>query len=143
MEKLIYPAIFEPDHEEGGYCVYFPDLPGCATEGDTLEDAFDMAKEAMSGWLASYLEDHPAPKATELNEVINKLGSGEYDDDDYRFNRSSLILLVEAGHGILSQIQKKAVRVNTSIPAWMKTEADRRGINISKVLQNALINEFV
>lgn len=35
----------------GGYLVEFPDLPGCLTEGKTLEDALRNAREALSGWL--------------------------------------------------------------------------------------------
>jgi antitoxin HicB len=46
-----YPAIFHPD--EKGYWVEFPDLPGCVTEGETLEDAKEMAKEALSAMLES------------------------------------------------------------------------------------------
>lgn len=38
MDRYIYPAIFDPC-EEGGYSVTFPDLPGCITEGDTVEEA--------------------------------------------------------------------------------------------------------
>ena len=53
--KFIYPAVFEPE-EVGGYSVSFPDLPGCFTEGDTLEDAFDMARDALGLYLA-VLED--------------------------------------------------------------------------------------
>ncbi len=46
-----YPAIFHPD--EKGYWVEFPDLPVCVTEGDTLEEAKEMAKEALSAILES------------------------------------------------------------------------------------------
>jgi antitoxin HicB len=46
-----YPAIFHPD--EKGYWVEFPDLPGCVTEGETLEEAKEMAKEALSAMLES------------------------------------------------------------------------------------------
>ena len=37
--------------EEGGYAVSVPDLPGCVSEGDTFEEALEMIKDAMSGWL--------------------------------------------------------------------------------------------
>ena len=47
MSKYVYPAIFtsEPD---GGYSVYFPDLEGCYTCGDTLADALFMAEDALA-----------------------------------------------------------------------------------------------
>ncbi|GHV39707.1 hypothetical protein AGMMS50268_34150 [Spirochaetia bacterium] len=47
-----YPAKFEKA-EDGGYVVEFIDIPSCVTEGDTLEEARLMAKEALSGVLAS------------------------------------------------------------------------------------------
>jgi len=49
---LKYPAIFHPE-ENCGFFVEFPDLDGCVTEGDNLEEAKAMAKEALDGWLAS------------------------------------------------------------------------------------------
>ena len=53
MSKYVYPAIFtsEPD---GGYSVYFPDLEGCYTCGDTLADALFMAEDALALILYGY-----------------------------------------------------------------------------------------
>ena len=42
MARYLYPAVFDPN-ENGGYTVTFPDLPGCVTEGDTLDEALQMA----------------------------------------------------------------------------------------------------
>lgn len=42
--KLVYPAIFEK--EDKGYSVTFPDLLGCCTQGDTLEETIGMAEDA-------------------------------------------------------------------------------------------------
>lgn len=52
-KHMFYPAIFHKD--EQGYWVEFPDLPGCNTQGDTIEEAYKMAKEA----LALYLDGAP------------------------------------------------------------------------------------
>lgn len=41
----------------GGYTVEFPDLPGCITEGRNLEEAFEMATDAASGWVLEELEE--------------------------------------------------------------------------------------
>lgn len=57
---LKYTAIFEPA-EEGGYVVYVPALPGCVTEGDSLEEAVKMVKDAITVYIAS-LKKH--------NEVV-------------------------------------------------------------------------
>ena len=57
MSNYVYPAIFtsEPD---GGYSVYFPDLEGCYTCGDTLADALFMAEDALALILYGYEKDH-------------------------------------------------------------------------------------
>ena len=54
MKKKIlqYDAVFEKE-EDGGYSVWIPDLPGCASQGDNLEEAISNIKEAME----LYLED--------------------------------------------------------------------------------------
>lgn len=54
-KKICYPAVFYKG--EDGYAVVFPDLPGCVTQGDTLEEATEMAVDAASGWVAIMLED--------------------------------------------------------------------------------------
>jgi predicted RNase H-like HicB family nuclease len=45
-----FTAVFEPV-KEGGYVVYVPALPGCATQGETFEEAQEMAKDAIEGYL--------------------------------------------------------------------------------------------
>jgi predicted RNase H-like HicB family nuclease len=43
-----YSVLLLPDPDEGGYTVLVPALPGCITEGDTLEEALDNVREAIS-----------------------------------------------------------------------------------------------
>jgi antitoxin HicB len=50
---IAYPAHFEYDEEEKVYDVRFPDLPGCFTYGETIDEAKAMAKEALTGYLQS------------------------------------------------------------------------------------------
>lgn len=48
--------------------VEFPDLPGCLTEGETLEDAKVNAREALTGYLASVFErEYRIPDPTKIN----------------------------------------------------------------------------
>ena len=47
MQNLTYFAVFEPS-TDGSYSIYFPDLPGCISVGDNLEEAARMAAEAAS-----------------------------------------------------------------------------------------------
>ena len=49
-EEYTYTVLFEPA-EEGGYVVTVPALPGCVTQGDTLEEAREMATDAILGYL--------------------------------------------------------------------------------------------
>jgi antitoxin HicB len=51
-----FTMLFEPA-EEGGYVVTCPALPGLVTEGDTMEDARQMAEDALRRYLESLLED--------------------------------------------------------------------------------------
>ena len=56
--KYVYPAVFHP-FEDGsnGYMVTFPDIPGCLTEGFSLEEAISMAHSALREMM-TYYEDH-------------------------------------------------------------------------------------
>ena len=61
---LPYKMEVEQDTYEGGYVVSFPDLPGCITCADTLEEAVAAAQDAKAEWIAAALEeciDIPCP----------------------------------------------------------------------------------
>lgn len=55
--SLPYKMEIREDPYEGGYVVSFPDLPGCITCADTLEEALEMAEDAKRAWMTSALED--------------------------------------------------------------------------------------
>jgi predicted RNase H-like HicB family nuclease len=52
---LNYPITFYPE-TDGGYTVAIKDLPGCISQGDTLEEAFINIQEAKQGWIETALE---------------------------------------------------------------------------------------
>ena len=52
QSSLEYQAVFQEEND-GGYSVWVPDLPGCASQGETLEEALENIKEAIE----LYLED--------------------------------------------------------------------------------------
>ncbi len=54
--KLPYRMEITEDTEEGGYLISFPDLPGCLTCGDTIEDALSGVEDAKRTWFAAALE---------------------------------------------------------------------------------------
>ena len=60
---LPYRLEIVEDQEEGGYVVSYPDLPGCITCGDTIEDAMNNAKDAKKAWIEASLEE-----GIEINE---------------------------------------------------------------------------
>lgn len=62
-----YPFTIRPlaDDEGGGYLIEFPDLPGCMSDGATIEEAITHGVDAMRGWIeAMRAEGHPIPAAT-------------------------------------------------------------------------------
>jgi predicted RNase H-like HicB family nuclease len=79
-----YPAIIEGD-PQSGYSVFFPDLPGCTSGGDTLQAAALNAEEALAGHVAlmiaggepvpvpSSLDDLPCPIEPDVVEVSRLL----------------------------------------------------------------------
>jgi predicted RNase H-like HicB family nuclease len=52
MKNQKYSIILTPE-DDGGYSVAVPELPGCFTQGETLDKAIDMAKEAIILYLES------------------------------------------------------------------------------------------
>ena len=66
-----YTIILHPDSEEGGYTVTVPALPGCVTQGETLEEAIAMAKDAIRLHIDSLLADgEPVPEEHEHPQAI-------------------------------------------------------------------------
>lgn len=74
MKEYKYTVIFEPA-EEGGYVVHVPALPGCYTQGETLEDAKEKAREAIACYLESLVKDGlPIPKdLKDVRPLVEKL----------------------------------------------------------------------
>ena len=55
--SLPYRVEVLPDREEGGFVLHCPELPGCATCAESLEDGFRMLEDAKRCWIAACLED--------------------------------------------------------------------------------------
>ena len=124
-DRYLFPAIFEPG-DAGGYTVTFPDLPGCITEGDTMEEAFAMAKEALELHVYGMEEDHdPIPESAWLKpETVPP---------------QALVAVVEAWMPVIrSKMTNQSVKKNLTVPKWLADAADQADINYSQVLQEAL-----
>jgi antitoxin HicB len=66
--KLPYTVELTPDPEDGGWVVSVKELPGCLSQGETIEEAMEMIQDAMTGWLELALEDGdpiPEPRTNE------------------------------------------------------------------------------
>lgn len=70
MKKLFYPALFHKA-EEGGFWVSFPDIPECLTQGDDMEQAYEMAVEALGLALSCReKEKQPIPVCSDPTTIL-------------------------------------------------------------------------
>ena len=119
MSKYFYPAVFHPN-VDGTYTVFYPDLPGCITEGKSLENAMHMAQDVLTQWLEVSIQqgmEIHAPSGVnstprEGNEFVSLI-SAEIKDN-------------------------RAVRRTISLPKWLDEKAAESGLSLSRVLQDAL-----
>ena len=54
--KRSFKVILHPDLEDGGYWIECPELPGCSSQGDSVEEALDMIRDAIKGHLEVEVE---------------------------------------------------------------------------------------
>ena len=122
-----YPAVFTFDE---GYdiAVTFPDLPGCATSGETEKEAFAMAKEALSLHLYGMEQDGDAiPKPSSFKDIQKQLDENE------------CVVLIEVFMPSVRMAQEnRSVNRTVTLPAWLNAKALECGVNFSAVLQEAL-----
>lgn len=123
--RYLYTAILTPS-ETGGYEARIPDIQHCVTSGRDLADAMDMIADAASLMLVCMEDDKQAiPQPTPHQQVVVPQDGiatlVSIDTDRYRMMNNT-----------------RAVRKNVSLPAWMATLAEQRGVNCSQVLQDAL-----
>lgn len=122
--KAAYPIILKPDKD--GYYVEIPDFD-VGTQGETIAEAMEMARDAI-GLMGIDMEDDgktlPAPNSrpqnTELGDIVTLV---DVDFAEYR-----------------KRVDNRSVKKNCTIPYWMSVEADKAGINYSRVLQDAISN---
>lgn len=124
-KRLFYPAVFHKA-EEGGFWVTFPDIPECMTQGEDMQDAYEMAVDAL-GLSLTTIENagEAVPKASSLDKVAVEDGIlviVEFDMAEYRRKNRS-----------------RAVKKTLSIPEWLNEAAIRENLNFSQILQDALM----
>lgn len=123
MKKYVFPAIFTKD--ENSYTVDFIDLKGCSTEGNSIEEAYKMAQDAMGLYLYDLSAKEVPSPTIPYNHI--RLKDNEFitliylDLDDYRKTHNNI-----------------AIKKTLSIPMWLNVIAEKNNINFSQVLQEAL-----
>ena len=119
---LTYPAIFTKENNE--YWVEFIDLQGCFSDGKTLAEAMENAKEAMGLYLED-LEEYPQC-TTDIKSI--------------KLNDKQIISFVTINlEEHKKKYENKSVKKTLSIPAWLNTMAEKEHVNFSQLLQKALI----
>lgn len=125
QRKYFYPAVITQE-ENSLYSVIFPDIEDCATSGETLEEIYDMAQDALCLKLYDMEErGENIPKASAVPQITLDVNQFiviiSCDTQEYR-----------------RYFDNRAVKKTLSIPSWLNTEAERKGVNFSFVLQEAL-----
>ncbi len=129
MNNYFYPAIFH-NAEEGGFWITFPDFPEIVTQGETTEEAYKMASDALGLCIDEKLKiGEELPVASSINECEKEPGSFpcliEFDIVQYRRTHNT-----------------KSIKKTLSIPEWLNEAAVAQNINFSQVLQDALLHKM-
>lgn len=124
MKKITYLAVCEPDGNNG-FGVYFPDLPGCVTYGSDIDDARKNAKEALELHIYGMQED------------------GECIPEPQQFiadtNKGDCVLAITIYPELVkNELDNRRVKTNCTIPAYLKREGEKEGVNFSQLLEYAL-----
>ena len=119
MATYVFPAVFHKN-EDGSFTIFFPDLPGCISEGKNIENSIYMAQSALSQWV-QYL--HDKKEAIPSPSPIGAISTERCEFTSY----------------VRADVRdERAVRRTISLPKWMDEQASAKGLSLSKVLQEAL-----
>ena len=132
--KAVYPVIFTQTAD--GFLIEVPDLE-ILTEGADLENAIYMARDAISITMVSMEENgETIPKASDVGNV--DASKGTFADSGISF-----ISMVDIDTKVYrKQIDTTPVRRNVSLPTWLNEEVNASGINVSRFLQEALMERL-
>lgn len=132
---IIYPVIFTATHDaKDTYLVQIPDFNGM-TEGYGLEDAYAMARDYI-GLACLNKADNEIPAASKLSNI--KVEQGEFAKEG-----ESFVTLVDLDlEAYRRKAKSKAVRRNVSIPGWLDQAAEEAHLNVSRILQDALMEKL-
>lgn len=123
--EYIFPGYFTK-HADDDFEVSFYDFDYIVTCGETLEESFSMAEDALKLALFDlYSDNEDIPEPTTFSNV------------NLADNQIPFIVKVNLKE-VIKQYDNKAIKKTLTIPSWLNTEAERNNINFSQVLQEAL-----
>ena len=132
--KEVYPTIFTLlEDEKDTVLIEVPDL-GITTEGFGMADAVEMARDAI-GLRGIFCEDEgiELAKPTSIDKINPTNGVFAKEGTSY-------VTLVDIDFvEYRRRTDTKSVRRNVTIPSWLNHEAEKAHINVSRVLQDALM----
>jgi predicted RNase H-like HicB family nuclease len=117
----VFPAIFTFDGKY--YNVDFIDLKGCSTFGDSIQNAYSLAQDAM-GLFLDNMTTFPKPTLDFSNIELKKnqfISFISIDMEEYR-----------------KKFNNKSIKKTLTIPVWLNYLSEKNNINFSQVLQEAL-----
>lgn len=131
----IYPVIFTETHDEKNtFLIEIPDLNGF-TQGYGLKEAYEMARDYIGAYFLE-AENKAIPEASPISEI--KAEDGEFKDEGESF--VSLVDIDLDAYRV--KVDTKPVRRNVSIPNWLNQAANDAHLNVSRILQDALIEKL-
>ena len=131
--KGVYAAFIKQDDDM--YLVSVPDV-GSMTEGKDFFDAIGMARDLLG--TISLVKELPEPMSAE--DAI--AAAAAKDIDGFTFADATMTYVDIDTNEYQNKLNTKAVRRNVSLPAWLNEKAENAGINVSRVLQDALIERL-
>ena len=130
--RNVYPVLFTKTNDN--ILVEVPDLD-ILTEGKDMNDAIDMARDAIELKCVSMEDDkEDIPKPSNIGDLNVK--NGTFADEG-----ETIISFVDIDSTeYRRKIDTKTVRRNVALPSWLNYEADQAGVNVSRILQEALMS---
>ena len=122
---FVYPATVQPE-EDGRFSIWFDDLSGCATSGETLAEAMEIARDAMGLWISNTISHNEIiPNPSKISDISTQsdqfVTMVDMDLDAYRRGN-----------------EQRSIRKMVTLPVWLNARAERAGVNFSKIMQDAL-----
>ena len=132
--RQVYPVIFTPlNDKKDTVLIQVPDWE-ILTEGYGMADAVKMARDAIGLKGITYEDkEKKFPEASSINEIDTSKGTFAEDGEGY-------VSFVDIDFTeYRRRVDNKTVRRNVTLPNWLNQEAEKAHINVSRVLQEALM----